>query len=53
MKRSTLGCFYQMGEKQRRMLRKVQADRERADDMVLREALCITKYGKMGEHSKN
>lgn len=45
LNRSTLGCFYQMEEKQRKMLRKVQADKDKAHEMTLREALSITKYG--------
>jgi hypothetical protein len=48
-----MGCFYQMGEKQRKMLRKVQADREKAEEMTLREALCITKYSRLHTDQKS
>jgi hypothetical protein len=34
------------------MFRKLQADKEKAEEMTLREALCITKYGRLKTECK-
>jgi tRNA splicing endonuclease len=43
--RSTLNSFYQVEENKKRMLKKIQQEKERANDLRLSEAFFITKYG--------
>lgn len=42
---STLSYFYQAEDNKRKMLKKMQADKERANDLRLSDAFFITKYG--------
>jgi hypothetical protein len=45
LNRSTLNTFYQIEENKKKMLKKIQADRDKVHDLTLKEALSITKYG--------
>lgn len=45
LNRSTLNSFYQIEENKKRMLKKIQLEKERVHDMRLSEAFFITKYG--------
>lgn len=45
LNRSTLNSFYQIEENKKRMLKKIQLEKERVNDMRLSEAFFITKYG--------
>ena len=45
LNRSTLTSFYQLEENKKRMLKKLQQEKERANDLRLSEAFFITKYG--------
>jgi tRNA splicing endonuclease len=45
LNRSTLNSFYQIEENKKRMLKKIQHEKERVNDMRLSEAFFITKYG--------
>ena len=43
--RSTLNSFYQVEENKKKMLKKIQLEKERVNDLRLSEAFFITKYG--------
>jgi hypothetical protein len=45
MSNSILGCIYQVEDNRNRMLRKIEIDRERINDLRFSEAFVVTKYG--------
>ena len=45
LNQSTLSSFYHIEKKQKKMLNKVKAEKERAHEMKLSDAFFVTKYG--------
>ena len=45
LNRSTLNSFYQLEENKKKMLKKMQQEKERANGMRLSDVFFITKYG--------
>ena len=43
--RCTLNSFYQIEENKKKMLKKVQQEKDRANDLRLSDAFFVTKYG--------